>query len=319
MISELQKWQSAEWTSTALDQDHARAWNTFYMAEFGLVMLLNGLVILGSLKSDKVHAELLANANSLLFFMLCVNNFLFGFFQALSRTLFVLAGYAWHELPCAINAAVNTLFLAASLLFLMAIALEQLASVVLLSRVPIDRIPHVIVGIYTSAGLWIVAQLAPPGRPVYTAGGEFCFSTSTGGWVGVANVLLVPVNLVTLIGTYMCIFVRLSRVFRASSRRRARAGKMGPGPVGKSLETVVAGRPAMESMERRSKDDREASVQRKFAIRGALALLNSSFLVRSSVPPYLIEAPSMSPLLTAAVWIVCSYLDCLSQLVPHWP
>ncbi|ORZ41309.1 hypothetical protein BCR44DRAFT_305561 [Catenaria anguillulae PL171] len=195
-------------------------------------------------------------------------------------------------------------------MFLGVLAFEQGVTILYLRRFHAEHANWVTATIYIVSGLWTTFQLLPPWRPMYSAGGDFCYSTAWADWPALINLTLALGMIVTLAVAYAVIIARLSWTLGRGNHRRQRAQDTGPTKTflnrddydvtydqqqqpsaghssdGKLLASVSNsrnrsqdGRPKLTGPHKKSAEkSREAKIQRQFIIRGALSVMTACVL-----------------------------------------
>ncbi|ORZ35344.1 hypothetical protein BCR44DRAFT_330373 [Catenaria anguillulae PL171] len=195
-------------------------------------------------------------------------------------------------------AFVNHFFVATGLSFMLAIAGEMHYSILNLQKLKLSQTVKVVLAIVIESAIWTIVQLAPPFKVTYAKSGLYCFGTSWTSWPAIVNLIFFPAAAVFFAFVYLRIYVKLGLLLRQRTTRldgvkstmtqgaqlsSSISGSSAINPENKTRSSFALSGPLLLDALKIKKTKpgaesaavREKRIQRRFVLRGTLALFNS--------------------------------------------
>ncbi|KAI9222933.1 hypothetical protein BC828DRAFT_377220 [Blastocladiella britannica] len=275
------------WDPHQFDKPFAQFWSPFVAGAMLLVGALNATMVLTAVLNRKLRAEVFQFASNALFFAMCTGNALY-LLSCFCFHVKVWAEERWEQVHssntrrtsngnhqqnqdvCLLFAAIHVYFLTYAMSISIFMTLERLCMVLLVRRMP-RRL--VVVCIVTAIGIALAnTTLSATAVPVIFVSGLSC-----GGayplWLGIFDLVVMCGTLVFLVcGNGLCYWKlrKMVKVVQSKSAIRTFAISTNDGPDAPHAQSNIS------TVSANTKDN---TMQRRFAIRGILAALATSFTI----------------------------------------
>ncbi|KAI9223465.1 hypothetical protein BC828DRAFT_375868 [Blastocladiella britannica] len=246
------------WNPVRFDQQDQLTFQPYSIAQAGLAVILNLLVVVSALRNKSIYAEVIAYASNMLYLALCISNATYMLFIFVINIMTYAHGH-WSESACTAAASANVFFITYSVIQASMLTTERVFMVFFLRRMPIN-IVLVCLGFPIIAAFCSVALVAPSGAFIFSTGLN-CSFFGLASWIGVALSIVLPMSLIYLICGSVTCYVRLRRVSRARRQRTVTASLDPSSPTLDSRKAMANG-----------VSPRDARIERALATRGGLAV-----------------------------------------------